>query len=194
MKTLTNLVGLATLAGLTALSSGSAQAEEYDHRDGEGIHRHGFTAGLSLGFGDLICDGDGCDDFTEAGSFDFHLGAVVQPSLAVLFDAWWMIHTENRFTVDQGIFTAALQYWPMDHFFLRGGVGVARASYSYDGTFVDATDRTDFVPAFSVGIGVEPIATSTFGLDIMLKYGTGFYSDGDTRIQNLAVTVGISFY
>ncbi len=186
------IASLFCLVGSTALISQTAAAQE-----GEvyGSHeRDGLTFGAALGGGNLGCSGDGCDDFTEAGSFNVFIGGMAAHNLAVTFDAWWMVHSDDDFSVNQGIMTANMRYWPVDHLWLRGGLGVARAEFNYDGTFVDVTDRTEWVPAFVVGIGVEPIATETFGLDIKLEYGTGFYSDGDTRIHSAALSLGIAFY
>ena len=180
------------VAGSTVLLSQTSYAEEGQIRQGYG--RDGLTFGVGLGGGNLGCSGDGCDDFTGAGSLDLFIGGMLNPNLAVLFDAWWMVHSEDNFDVSQGIMTANVKFWPVNNLWLRGGLGVARAAYTYDGTFIDAEDHTEWVPAFAVGVGVEPIATDTFGLDIKLEYGTGFYSDGDTRIHSAALSVGVSFY
>lgn len=189
------IASLFCLVGSTALLSTASQTALAQEGEVYGSHaRDGLTFGLGLGGGNLACSGDGCDDFTEAGSFNVFIGGMAASNLAVTFDAWWMVHSDDDFSVNQGLMTANLRYWPVDHLWLRGGLGVARAEYSYDGVFVDTTDRTEWVPAFVVGIGVEPIATETIGLDIKLEYGTGFYSDGDTRIHSAALALGLSFY
>lgn len=187
---------LTLIAATTAIAWTAAARAEHDPY-GEGVafsHRSGLTGGGDLGFGHLSCSGDGCDGFTASGSFGLHIGGMVTPSVAILADAWWMFHTEDRLTVSQGIMTAAVRFWPVTHFWLQAGLGAARAGYTYGGAFAQVSDHTEWVPAFQVAIGVEPIATDAFGLDIALRYGTGFYSDGDYRIHNLALVVGLSFY
>lgn len=182
------------LALITLLASAPALAESGGTLYGA-PGRSGFTAGVELGGGNLGCKRDnGCDGFVGAGSFGLHLGGMASDRLAALFDMWWMVHDENRETISQGIMTASLQLWPIRHLWLRGGLGAARLAYAYDGGLIDYEDHTEWVPAFQVGIGVEPIATRTFGLDIALRYGTGFYSDGDHAIHNGALTIGVSWY
>jgi hypothetical protein len=172
-----------------------AHAEPGPHHGGlRSSGRSGLTGGADLGFGHMSCSGEGCGDFIESGSFGLHLGAMVTPNIAILADAWWMFHTEDRFTISQGILTAAARFWPVEHFWLQAGLGAARVGYAYEGTFAQFSDHTEWVPAFQLAIGVEPIATDSLGLDIALRYGTGFYSDGDYRIHNLALVVGLSFY
>lgn len=176
----------------TLLGAGPALAE-MGVRESR-IQRHGLTFGFGLGGGNLACSGEGCDDFTEAGSFNLGIGAMTRPELGIIFDAWWMVHSEDRVTISQGLLTANLKWWPVDHLWLRGGLGAARAAFHYDGTFADIEDRTEWVPAFAVGIGVEPIATPTLGLEVKLEYGTGFYADGDTRIHSTSLSLGLNFY
>jgi hypothetical protein len=173
---------------LAATALGNAYARP------EGGYREGLTFGIGLGAGQMDCSPDTCQDLTESGSIDLHIGGMLTPGLAGLADIWWMAHDDERVTLDQGIVTGGLRFWPINHFWLQGGLGVARASYDYDAGMVNLVDRSEWVPAFQVGLGVEPIATPDFGLDIALRYGTGFYSDGDRRIHSGALVLGASFY
>jgi len=185
---------LAVIAATSTALTTSAHARERYPLTGYHPARMGLTGGGDLGFGDIRCSGQGCASFIEGGSFGLHIGGMVGPRVAILADAWWMFHTENRLTVSQGIMTAAARFWPVRHLWLQGGLGVARVGYAYDGAFAQFADHSEWVPAFQLAIGAEPIATDTFGLDIALRYGTGFYSDGDFRIHNIALVVGVSFY
>lgn len=187
LSRISTVIGLMSLVALAAPPASAAEGSP----DG----RSGFTFGAALGGGHLGCAGPGCDDeLNPAFSIDAHIGGMLAARAAILFDVWWMFHTENKLTVSQGLLTGALRFWPINHFWVQGGLGVARAGYSYDSKYLDFEDYTEWVPAFQLGIGVEPIATETFGLDVALRYGTGFYSDGDYHVHNLALTVGVSFY
>jgi hypothetical protein len=178
----------------TIVSSSALCLSAAARADAPRYGRDGFTAGVGLGGGNLECKGEGCDGFVGAVSLDLRVGGMLDPTLAGLFDMWWMVHDEERDTISQLIMTGGLRFWPVTHFWLQGGLGIAQSRFEYRGVFVDIVDRTEWVPAFQVAIGVEPIATDEFGLDIALRYGTGFYYDGDTRIHNGALTVGASFY
>lgn len=183
----------ALMASLSALASTAARADGpylAEHHWG----REGIIVGGDLGFGHISCSGDGCDSFTEAGSFGLHIGGMITPRIAVMADAWWMLHTEDRLTVSQGIFTGAVRFWAIPRLWLQLGLGAARVDYTYSGTFSSINDHTEWVPAFQIGVGVEIIATHHFALDVALRYGTGFYSDGDYRIHNVALVLGASFF
>jgi len=183
------LCTLATLSLTIPLAITAAHAD-----DGYGLRRSGVTFGGGLGAGTISCSDDGCKDFDGAGSIDLHVGGMLGPRVALIFDVWWMLHNKDRVTVEQGIVTAAVRAWPIDHFWLQGGLGVARSGVHYSSQLIEVTSRTEWVPGFHLGIGVEPIATNTFALDISLRYGTGFYSDGDNMIHNASLNLGVSFY
>src|SRR5690606_11851357 len=122
------LYTVASLSLALPLATTAARAD-----DGGGFKRDGFTFGAGLGGGTMTCNDDFCDDFNGAGSIDVHLGGMLGPRLALIADVWWMVHTEDRVTVEQGIITAGVRFWPIDHFWLQGGLGVARAGFHYSG-------------------------------------------------------------
>ena len=136
---ISTLLGILTLVTLAPAAASADDGALYG-RSG----RDGVTFGLSLGGGHLGCAGEGCDaEFTEAGSFDLHIGGMLSPRGALLFEAWWMFHSEDNLTVSQGIMTGAFRFWPVRHFWLQGGLGVARAAYTYDGALIDVEDHTE---------------------------------------------------
>jgi hypothetical protein len=185
-KIVNTIIGALSTSGLVVVAPDTAHAEH--------LGRDGFTFGVALGGGNLGCSGEGCDDFVEAGSLDAHIGGMITPQVAGVFETWWMVHSEDRVSIDQTILTGGTRFWPVNHFWLQGGLGVARTSFQYDGVLLDVEDHSEWVPAFQVGIGVEPVASEDFGLDLALRYGTGFYAEGDSRIHNGSLTLGISFY
>jgi len=180
---------LFALSLIVPLTTGTAFSD-----DSAGFGRSGLTFGIGLGGGVISCSDEFCNDLDGAGSLDLHVGVMLDSQIALIADVWWMLHNKDRITVEQGIITAAVRVWPINHLWLQGGFGVARAGFHYDGRFVDVSNRTEWVPAFQLAVGVEPIATDSFGLDISLRYGTGLYSDGDSRIHNASLNLGISFY
>ena len=99
--------------------------------DGDSAGRSGLTFGIGIGGGTIGCGNEGCDDLEGAGSLDLHIGGMLGPNVALRFDAWSMLHNENRVTVDQGILTAAARSWPVRHFWLQFGLGAARAQITY---------------------------------------------------------------
>src|SRR5436190_7129834 len=57
-----------------------------------GIQRRGFVIGFSLGGGTMNC-GDCPDDSALSGvALDLHLGGMLTPQLALMFDGWGVAH------------------------------------------------------------------------------------------------------
>jgi hypothetical protein len=181
-----------TAVGLVAAGASLAGAQTGDTMVVDS-GRSGFTLGVGLGLGHLGCADDDCDPVNEAAGINFHAGAMVSPRLAVIADVWGMAHRDDRVTLSQTIVTGALRFWPVRRLWISGGVGVARASFRYDADFVDLEDRTDSVLGYMGAVGFEALASTTFALDVALRAGTGAY-DEDTRIRNVAVTVGANWY
>ncbi|GAB4513933.1 MAG: hypothetical protein Tsb0020_32320 [Haliangiales bacterium] len=187
-KRLTTLfVSMLAATGLATAGLSSAAWAQSDDRTG-------LTIGIGAGLGHLECAGEYCDGVTEALDLNAHLGALLAPQLAVTGDVWLMAHSQDRLSVSQTMVTGGIQAWVVPRLWLRAGVGVARAAYSYDATVVDIMDTTEWVPAAMAGAGVEVITGNSFVLDVQLRAGSGFFNDGDTEIRNLSLGLGANWY
>ena len=191
----TGLLVVSAFAGLSLVAT-QARADEVvvtGHR----MERQGIVVGASIDGGNIGCqtkNGDDCGDGAHpAGGFSVHLGGMVTPSLAILGEVWGMAHTEDNITASQGLATAGVRAWVIPRLWLQAGVGVARSKISYEGDVFMASAQSDTVPAFVVAAGVELLATDTFGLDLEIRGGSGFY-EGDARVYNAAIGVGASFF
>lgn len=185
----------ATIAAgvLASLCMTAAPALADDHYD-EGTRRDGLLIGVGLGAGHMQCEGEGCDGVTEAGGLNVQLGAMITDRFAIVGDLWAMGHTEDRLTVSQSMATLGPQFWLFDALWLRAGVGLARAAFNYDAEIVDIGDETELVPAAMAAVGLELLHTDDFALDAQLRFGSGFFNDEDTQIQNISVGVGANWY
>lgn len=183
------------LSALVAIPLATAQAEPASYHMARG--RDGATLGVSLFTGHLGCktdDGDDCGDGVQpAGGLEIHGGIMMGPRLALLGELWGMTHREDDFSTSQVLLTGNLRAWLANRIWLQGGVGVARSTVRFEGDLIDIESESDTVPAFAVGLGVELIQTSSFGLDLQLRAGRGFY-DGDVSLYNLGFGVGASWY
>lgn len=188
-------VGAVLLMVVGASASGASRAAHADNVIGVNRTqaRSGLTGGVALGVGHLGCDSNECDQLVEAAGISAHLGGMLAPRLALVGDLWGMSHQDGRSTVSQTILTAALRWWPADVIWLSGGVGVARASFHYDGDLVEFMNRSDTVPGLMAAAGVEVVRSNTFALEVQVRAGTGIY-DEDERIRNYALSIGASFY
>lgn len=182
-----NWLGLFAASALT-LAAGAARADLILDND-----RGGLTFGGSLGAGHIECEGEGCDGVNGATGLELHVGTLLGPRLGVLADLWAMRHTEDRASFSQGMLTGALRFWPLQRLWIQGGVGLARASWEYDGDVVDLESRTDTVPAVMAGVGVELVSMRDLAVDLSFRVGSGAYDD-DTKIRNASFALGVNWY
>jgi hypothetical protein len=192
------LTALGTILCLVLGGAGYAAAQDDDddiYIVQEEERRDGLTIGVELGGGHMDCDATiGCDGVTEAGGVSVNLGAMITPNLAIMGDAWLMAHTEDRLTLTQGMATIGPQLW-LGPFWVRGGVGVARAGFNYDAGIIEIEDQTETVPAAMAALGVEVISTKDFALDVRLRGGAGFFHDDpDVQVRNVSLGVGANWY
>ena len=195
MKNRLHLV-LSVLAAVLAFAAGTPAAHaEFPAARERAARPSGWFLGLGVGGGDLSCEGPSCDQtFDEAGSMSAHLGRRVSPNLGLVADLWFMGHTEDRFTVTQGIFTVGVRWWVLPRLWIQGGVGGARASWHYDGGIVQLEDRSDTVPGASLAIGLDVLSTvgGGFAMDAQLRVGTGTYDD-EQSATNAAFQLGFTW-
>ena len=192
-----SLLRLSPLLAVTivAITPAPAAAEpgRYYVENPDSSVRSGWNFGVGIGGGEISCGGPGCDGVTEAGSLDIQVGKMLRPRLRAVLDIWGMAHSEEDLVVNQSIVTAGLQVWLMSRLWLRGGLGFARAAFTYDGSLGDTgTDDAQTVFGLAGGIGFEILSRRTFALDLELRGGTGFYDD--IRAHNAAFTIGLTWY
>jgi hypothetical protein len=188
MKRIPTILALACTLGAAAAAGAQPAAQAPAPRDG-------MLIGFGIGAGEISCEGDGCNDFTEAGGVEFHIGGMLTPRLALMFDLWVMGHTHDNLTITHTIATGAVRYWVVPRLWLQGGLGGASAAYRWDGVFVNLEDRTETVPGVMIGAGYEVAASRTFAIDLQFRAGTGFYGEEDGRadLQAHNVWLGVGF-
>jgi hypothetical protein len=165
-------------------------------------HRNqGVFGGFGLHAGEIACEGDVCEGVAEAGGLSGSIGWGFGPKLAIVGDLWVMAHSEDNVTLHQTIVTANARFWVLPILWVQAGLGGASAGWRYRGPFIDVEDRTENVPAFAVGAGLELLKGKSFSLDVQLRLGMGFYdeddnSDGsaDQTGRSSSLGVGLNWY
>lgn len=158
-----------------------------------GVYRSGMLIGVGGGFGAVAAEncGDACGGALAG---EFHIGGMLNPRLAVMFEIWGAAHPwsdggYNR-TTSNTFMTGALQYWLTDIVWLKGGMGLGYMRISTEGVFIDG-DETGL--AIWGGAGVEVLQSYNFALDLQFRVGNGFYDQGGSA-QNYAFLAGVSWY
>lgn len=151
----------------------------------EAVERQGLVIGFSLGGGVITCDG--CDNLGSFGA-DFHIGGMIGDRLAVLGEGYVLAHPEDGSTLSSTIGAGALQFWPSETFWIKGGAGVGQLEVD-SGKF---SLRSESAFAVMAAAGVEVVRGHTFVLDVQGRWGTTFFSDGS--VNNFSAHVGFNWY
>jgi hypothetical protein len=175
-----------------------------------GVYRSGVIYGFAAGLGAIgrsDYGGNACADRCgAAGLLEFHLGGMIAPRTALMFEVWgadhpWSPPNGPSFEAFNTFFTGAAQFWLTDILWIKGGLGLGYYhdtinNYYYNGivTSYDLTSASGF--ALFGAAGVEVLQSYNFALDIQLRAGSGFYSQNGAgfNAQNYALMVGFNWY
>jgi len=153
----------------------------------------GGLGGMHDDTGSITCSN--CDFNPLALEGDFHIGGMVNPRLALLFEA--QINSQqvesgifNRDTfLNQGAAMFAAQFWVLPQLWIKGGVGFASLQVD-DGYFADDIGSGG---ALMAAAGVELLSARNFALDLQARIIEGLY-DHDYRVTSGTVGIGLDWY
>lgn len=166
-----------------------------DH--GPQVLRTGPTFGAGVGVGSMFsnCDDDfDCDTVLESGSLHAYAGGFLASSTALIGEGWGMAHRDSDVTITHGLLVGGLQHWLAPRVWVKGGIGVARSSFSYDAPLVDLESRSDIVPGGLLAAGVDLVQESSAAFSLELRYGAGLYDDAESRIHQAALSGALSWH
>ena len=155
--------------------------------------RDGLVLGFGLGGGAISCED--CDDSLGAAGGEFHIGGMLTPQLALLFDASVLIHeleNTNGATLSQVVNVGALQFWPTSRIWIKGGIGFGRMEVTDSEGY--AVGRSEVGGAVMVAAGIELYQNSAFALDVQGRFASVKYDDFDQNITNGSILVGFNWY
>ncbi len=156
-----------------------------------GIQREGFVIGLSVGAGVLTNDScDTCDSLEGLGG-EFHLGWMINPSLALLLEGYGVSHTENNVTLSQNVGLVAAQYWISPKFWIKGGLGSGHLSLSNNRGEEFAVSEEG--AGGMLAAGYEVYQGRAFAVDLALRSAAVSYKESETVTQT-AATIGVNWY
>lgn len=151
----------------------------------DAVERDGLFYGLSGGFGRITCDG--CDSLSGFG-FDFHTGYPLSGELALVAEGYGVAHPEKGATLTNFILAGAVQYWPGDRFWVKGGVGAGQLDVS------DGNSRlvSDTALAMMAAAGYEVVQRGTFTVDLQGRFGNTRFDGG--AVNMMSAHVGVNWY
>jgi hypothetical protein len=168
------------------------------------FYRRGLTLGVGLGIGGMDSDTGAIDCYNctyspVAGAGDFHIGGMISPRLALLFELWITAKPLDEYgadTLSQTMAMVGVQYWLSPQLWIKGGLGFSYLSLSYDDGYYIVDEAVAEGGAIMGAVGYEVLSAPRFAIDIQLRLGAGTYQGlgfGD-QIQALTVGGGINWY
>ncbi|MBI4511298.1 MAG: hypothetical protein HY698_16815 [Deltaproteobacteria bacterium] len=167
-------------------------------------NRDGFLIGFSLGPGVLKPnDCDECDGLAGLG-LEFHIGGMLTPELGLMLDASAVMHEltddevmlyRTRGSVAQVIGAIALQYFATRNLWLK--VGLGSASWQIADEKGNTVAENDDGFAVLLGAGVELYQSSSFALDLQLRYANAVYKEvagKQPKWSNTSFMLGFNWY
>ncbi len=164
----------------------------------------GFSIGLgamhSNAAGDIGCST--CDYNPAAVEVDFHVGGMLSPQFALLFEMQGNLQTVDQnnaggtASLSQGTAMIAGQYWLSPRFWLKGGIGVAHLSYDFTDQYGNSqgSQSIDNGAAIMGAIGYELYSTREFAVDLQGRLIEGSYKTIDDQITSATVGLGFNWY
>jgi hypothetical protein len=191
-KRLAVALGIGAIVILGSLSTAHAQyaapPSYFGPGPSRGMYRSGLVLGFGLGVGSITTDDNCVNCGGAAGGLEFHIGGMLNPRMAVLFEAWGLARdVDGGGTLTNSIGMGALQFWVNDVFWLKGGLGFGSVRFSYYGT----TDTQSGLGLSAAG-GFEVLQYPGFALDLQLRVAHMSYDFGGAT--NFAFMVGFNWY
>jgi hypothetical protein len=164
--------------------------------------RMGLTLGIGLGIGGMDTDSNlaacrGCDYDPAAGGLWFHIGGMINPRLAGLFEFWvhgQAIDSTGATTLWQSMLMGAVQYWLTPQFWLKGGLGFAGLSVQYDDGYAYGEEDLGTGLAVMGAVGFEILHSTEFAIDLQLRLGSGSYDGIDEQVNVAMFGIGFNWY
>ena len=167
------------------------------------FNRRGLAIGFGFGIGGMSTDSGpiecyDCDYEPAAVGVDFHVGAMLNPRLALLFEIWGTgqaVEASGRTMLMQTMVMGAIQYWLTPQLWIKGGLGGASLTYSIDDPdYGSDSQEIDSGGAVMGAIGYEIMSGRKFAIDLQLRGGVGTYEGINDRIKSGALSVGFNWF
>jgi len=205
------LMTVATAALLLAAGTASAQPgygppppppPGYGYYPPPPTERYGLTLGFGLNLGGMDTDSNlsscrGCDYDPAAVGLDFHIGGMINPMLAGLFELWFMgqsIDAGGTTTLIQSMVMGAIQYWFTPQFWVKGGIGFAGLQIQYDDGYAYGEEDLGTGLALMGAAGFEILHSTQFAIDLQLRLGSGSYDGIDEQVNTAMFGIGFNWY
>ena len=207
MKPIKSLLVLAIVCAPLAASAqgyGPGYGRRHPGPTANGFHdRTGhltFGGSVGLGFmhdgGSAITSCANCDVNPLAFEGDLHIGGVLSPRFALMFELQGNLQTIHSDRVDgdtvlsQGAAMIAGQFWVLPQLWIKGGLGFAHLQV--DDTFV--TEDFGTGGAVMGAVGVELLSAPNFALELQGRLIEAGYNSLNDNVTSGTIGIGVNWY
>jgi hypothetical protein len=155
--------------------------------------------GFSLGLGYMNANSQavsctGCDTQPVTVEVDGHVGAFINPRLAIMLEVQGNIQqvaldVNNDTTLEQSLLLGAVQYWITPQLWVKGGIGLANLTLNDNVTGESASSGNGL--GLLGGVGFELLSARRFSVDLQGRLTEGTYSTDTDRVNITSGTIGI---
>jgi len=161
-----------------------------------------LTFGVGIGVGGMGDNGssitscDNCDYQPLAGEADIHIGGMLTPRFALMFEGQVNVQTiHSRFYDEDTVLSqtagmVAGQFWILPILWVKGGLGFSHLQV--DDTYV-VEDLGNGV-AFMGAVGVELLSARNFAFELQGRLIEGTYNSGDDHVTSGTIGIGVNWY
>lgn len=164
-----------------------------------------LALGFSIGLGGMKSNDEaigciGCESEPLAVEFDFHIGGMLSPRFALLFEVQANAQTiaENESYADTLVSGAAMvagQYWVHPQLWIKAGIGGASLEVSRDdGYYAPQESPSEEGVAVMGAIGYEVFSSRRFGIDLQGRLISASYDGIGENISSGTIGLGFNWY
>ena len=169
-------------------------------------HRRGLVLGFGVGLGQIADEGGtiqcaGCEVDSPAALGEFHVGYMINPRLAFVFEFWGSskeLDANGAVSLAQYMGFGAAQYWVSRRLWIKGGIGVSQLELVVDDGQEVFEEPKGEGGALMGAIGYELYQGRRFALDLQLRVATATYAgEGESDeqvIQTGSFGLGFNWY
>lgn len=172
-----------------------------------GFHERAGTPmlGFSIGLGGMETEGGpvecaNCEYSPIGVEFDGHVGGMLSNQFGLMLELQANAETvedygyEGNASLVQSTAMIAGQYFVSPRLWLKGGLGVAHLSYSYQDSYGGIDQPVDDGAAVMAAVGYELLSSRTFGLDVQARVIMAGYDGINDKITAATIGVGFNWY
>jgi hypothetical protein len=182
---------LGTSASAESVPTSTVPGPQRAHRSAMASHQ-GLLLGISLGGGAMISNL--CEQCRSAKgiAIDNSVGWFLSPRFALMYDMTGVVTASFAVAGAHILQSAALQYWPHEDFWLKGGIGVAKLLVA-----TPVGEGKTSGGGMTLAAGYEFHHSGSYATDMQLRFAHGSFdgAEGESiEVDSMNILLGFNWY